>query len=167
MRTIKQTHSHTIKRASEVIGTIPFSKVTMKLQAIAAVSNCTISKVSEVFNVNNQTIKFWIRSFEEHGIAGLETKAKNPRKPKLTNDQKEQIKRAIENDPNLTMKALRLMALKEFNVEMSLVGIWKNVKKMNFSHIAPRPLHYKQDKQKLEEFKKNSQPKLLSKKTKK
>jgi transposase len=65
------------------------------------------------------------------------------------------------------MKALRLMALKEFNVEMSLVGIWKNVKKMNFSHIAPRPLHYKQDKQKLEEFKKNSQPKLLSKKTKK
>jgi transposase len=166
MHTIKQTHSEAIKRASEIITTIPFSKVTMKLQAIAAVSNCTISKVSEVFNVTNQTIKFWIRSFEKYGIAGLETKAKNPRKPKLTDAQKEQIKRAIENDPNLTMKALKLMVLKEFKVEMSLVGIWKNVKKMNFSHITPRPLHYKQDKQKLEEFKKNSQPKSLSKKVK-
>ena len=114
----------------------------------------------------NQTIKFWIRSFEKHGIAGLETKAKNPRKPKLSDVQKEKIKLMIENDPNLTMKALKLIILKEFKVEMSLVGIWKNVKKMNFSHITARPLHYKQDKQKLEEFKKNSHPKFLLRKTK-
>lgn len=93
--------------AAEAIGTIPFSKVTMKLQAISAVSHCTILKVSEVFNVTNQTIKFWIRSFEKYGIKGLETKVKNPRKPKLTIEQKEQIKLWIENDPNLSMKAVR------------------------------------------------------------
>ena len=48
------------------------------------------------------------------------------------------------------------MIMKNFNVEISLVGVWKNVQKMNFSHITARSVHYKQNKEKLEEFKKNS-----------
>lgn len=35
-----------------------------------------------------------------------------------------------------------------------MVGIWKNVQKMDFDHITTRPVHCKQDKEKLEEFKK-------------
>jgi len=156
MKTIKQTHSHTIAEAARVIKTIPFSKATIKLQAIAAVSHSTINKVSEVFNIANTTLKFWIRTFEESGIEGLETRVKNPRKPKLDLVQKEQIRSWIEANPNVTMKKLQSMIKKNFNIEISLVGIWKNVQKMDFSHITARSVHYKQDKEKLEEFKKNS-----------
>lgn len=101
-------------------------------------------------------MKFWIRTFEKSGIEGLKSKVKNPRKPKLSQIQKEQIKSWIESDPNITMKKLKSMIKKNFNIEISLVGIWKNVQQMNFSHITARSVHYKQNKEKLEEFKKNS-----------
>jgi hypothetical protein len=58
MKTIKQTHRHTILKATRVLKTIPFSKAAVKLQAISAVSHSTIKKVSEVFNVANTTLKF-------------------------------------------------------------------------------------------------------------
>jgi transposase len=86
----------------------------------------------------------------------LESKVKNPKKPKLDQAQKEQVRSWIEIDPNITMKKLKFMIMKNFNVEISLVGIWKNVQKMDFSHITARSVHHKQDKEKLEEFKKNS-----------
>ncbi len=154
MKTIKQTHKHTILEAARVVKTIPFSKVTIKLQAISAVSHSTINKVSEVFNIANTTLKFWIRTFEESGIEGLESKVKNPKKPKLDQDQKKQIRSWIESDPNVTMKKLKSMIKKSFNIEISLVGVWKNIQKMGFAHITARSVHYKQDKEKLEEFKK-------------
>ena len=154
MKTIKQTHRHTILKAAKVIKTIPFSKTTIKLQVISAVSYSTINKVSEVFNIANTTLKFWIKTFEKSGIEGLESKVKNPRKPKLNQTQKEQIRSWIERDPNITMKKLKLMIMKNFNVEISLVGIWKNIQKMDFSHITAKSVHHKQDKEKLEEFKK-------------
>jgi len=156
MKTIKQTHRHTILKATRVLKTIPFSKATIKLQAISALSHSTIKKVSEVFNVANTTLKFWIRTFEKSGIEGLESKVKNPKKPKLDMAQKDQVRRWIETNPNVTMKQLKFMIRKNFNIEISLVGIWKNVQKMNFSHITARSVHYKQDKKKLEDFKKNS-----------
>lgn len=156
MKTIKQTHRHTILKATRVVKTIPFSKATIKLQAISALSHSTIKKVSEVFNIANTTLKFWIRTFEKSGIEGLESKVKNPKKPKLDMAQKDQVRRWIETNPNVTMKQLKFMIRKNFNIEISLVGIWKNVQKMNFSHITARSVHYKQDKKKLEDFKKNS-----------
>ena len=156
MKTIKQTHRHTILKATRVLKTIPFSKATIKLQAISALSHSTIKKVSEVFNVANTTLKFWIRTFEKSGIEGLESKVKNPKKPKLDMAQKDQVRRWIETNPNVTMKQLKFMIRKNFNIEISLVGIWKNVQKMDFSHITARSVHYKQDKKKLEDFKKNS-----------
>ena len=156
MKTIKQTHRHTILEAARVVKTIPFSKATIKLQAISAVSHSTINKVSEVFNIANTTLKFWIRTFEKSGIEGLQSKVKNPKKPKLDLAQKEQIRSWIESDPNVTMKKLKSEIKKNFNIEISLVGIWKNVQKMDFAHITARSVHYKQDKEKLKEFKKNS-----------
>jgi transposase len=156
MKTIRQTHGHAIVEAARVLKTIPFSKASVKLQAISAVSHSTINKVSEVFNVANTTLKFWIRTFEKSGIEGLESKVKNPKKPKLDMAQKDQVRSWIETNPNVTMKQLKFMIRKNFNIEISLVGIWKNVQKMDFSHITARSVHYKQDKEKLEEFKKNS-----------
>jgi protein-arginine kinase len=34
------------------------------------------------------------------------------------------------------------------------LDFWKNIQKMGFAHITARSVHYKQDKEKLEEFKK-------------
>jgi len=64
MKTIKQTHNC---RSGKGYKTIPFSKATIKLQAISAVSHSTINKVSEVFDVANTTLKFRIKTFEKIG----------------------------------------------------------------------------------------------------
>lgn len=154
--TIRNTHKEAINRAAELIKTIPFSKTTGKLTAISALSHSTIKKVSEVFNVTDDSIKSWLRAFDKKGLDGLKSKVKNPAKPKLNSDQKDQIELWLKKNPNLTMNAIRLKIADQFGVNMTLVGVWKNVKAMNLAHITARSVHYKQDKEKLEEFKKNT-----------
>ena len=78
------------------------------------------------------------------------------RKSKLNELHKRQVKSWVENDPNLTLKEIRLRIRNEFSVNISLSGLWYNLKKMNLSYITARPQHYKQDKEIFDEFKKNS-----------
>lgn len=101
MKTIKQTHKHTIAEAARVIKTIPFSKATIKLQAISAVSHSPINKVSEVFNIANTTLKFWIRTFEKSGIEGLESKVKNPKNQNLIKYKKSKSEAGLKATPIL------------------------------------------------------------------
>lgn len=156
MTTIRIKYKDTINRSIELIKSNPDIKLALKLKAIAALKNNNIKKVSEVFCVCDDTIKFWVRSFAEKGIDGLVVKVKNPRKPKLSEFHKEKIEGWIRKNPNLTLKELSLRIKSDFNIDISLPGLWKNLKKMNLSYITARPKHYMQDKVKFDEFKKNS-----------
>jgi transposase len=66
------------------------------------------------------------------------------------------IQKWLEKDPNLTIKKIRLLIKKEMKIEVSKSTIHRLIRKLGFSHITARPIHHKQDKEKLEEFKKNS-----------
>ncbi len=156
MTNLKQTYKDTIDKALNLIKLEPSNKAITKLIAISSLSNSSIKNVCEVFLITNKTIKSWVVAFDKEGIDGLKNKVKNPKKPKLNDHQKERVKSWLNDNPNLTLKFLKLKIKKEWGVDISLVGIWKNLKQMNFSHIIARPVHYKQDKEKPEEFKKNS-----------
>lgn len=155
MTTIRIKYKDAINNSVDLIKSNPDMKLALKLKAIAALKNNSIKKVSEVFCVCDDTIKFWVRSFAKSGIDGLITKVKNPRKPKLSDSHKKEIESWIKESPNLTLKEISLRIRGNFGIDISLPGLWKNIKKMNFSYITPRPKHYKQDKVKFDEFKKN------------
>lgn len=144
------------EKSHKLLKEIPFSKVSVKLKGILALKDNDISKVAKVLSVSRNSLKSWVRNFDAHGIEGLMPKAKNSRKSKLSDSNKEEIQKWINDNPNLTLKELSLMVKDKFGIDISLTGLWKNLKKMNLSYITARPRHFKQDKNKLDEFKKNS-----------
>ncbi|OAM06106.1 MAG: hypothetical protein TV41_04395 [Wolbachia endosymbiont of Dactylopius coccus] len=67
------------------------------------------------------------------------------------------IERWIEENPNITIKEAKIRILEEFGLNMGKSTVHREMQKMKFSYITPRPVHYKQDKESQEEFKKKSQ----------
>ena len=53
----------------------------------------------------------------------------------------------------ITEEVAKISSMK---IEVSKSTIHRLIRKLGFSHITSRPIHHKQDKEKLEEFKKNS-----------
>jgi transposase len=157
MATIPELNESLIAQSKQKLKEIPFSKVTVKLKAIAALENNSILKVAQVFSVQRNTIKSWIKNFNNNGVEGLELKIKSPRKSKLNNRQIEDLQAWIKNNQgNFTLLKIQKVIKERYGVEISHNGVWKMLKRLNYSHITARPVHYKQDKEKLEEFKKKS-----------
>ena len=91
MTTIPELNESLIAQSKQKLKEIPFSKVTIKLKAISALENNSILKVAQVFSVQRNTIKNWIKNFSNNGIKGLELKKRSPRKSKLNNKQIEDL----------------------------------------------------------------------------
>jgi len=157
MTRIKALRDNQIFEESErLLKEIPFSKISLKLKGIVAIKNNNISKVSEVLGVSRNSLKSWVKNFDKDGIEGLRPKKRRSKKPKLDENQKLEVKSWIDNNPNLTLKEIRLKINNIFSISISSSGLWYNLKKMNLSYITARPKHHMQDKVKLDEFKKNS-----------
>ncbi|MDH5647876.1 MAG: winged helix-turn-helix domain-containing protein [Anaplasmataceae bacterium] len=157
MTRIKALRDNQIFEESErLLKEIPFSKISIKLKGIVAIKNNNISKVSEVLGVSRNSLKSWVKNFDKDGIEGLRPKKRRSKKPKLDENQKLEVKSWIDNNPNLTLKEIRLKINNIFSISISSSGLWYNLKKMNLSYITARPKHHMQDKVKLDEFKKNS-----------
>jgi transposase len=157
MATIPELNKSLINKSKQKLKEIPFSKITIKLKAISALENNSILNVSQVFSVQRNTIKSWIRNFNNNGIKGLESKTKNPRKSKLNDGQIKDLQDLIKsNHGNLTLLKIQKIIKEKYGIKISHNGVWKMLKRLNYSHITARPKHYKQDKEKLEQFKKNS-----------
>ena len=130
--------------------------VSRKLQAIKSAKEHGISKVADIFGVSRVAIMAWIRDFSELGIDGLKIKAGRGRKSILLNEEVEKVKEWIKEDPNLTIKAIRLKIKELFNKNLSTGATHNLLKKQNLSYITPRPSHYKKDDSSHGEFKKKS-----------
>ena len=135
------------EKSDKLLKEIPFSKISVKLKGIIAMKDNDISKVAKIFGVSRNTLKNWARNFDLYGIDGLRSKERKSRRPKLNEIQKQQVKSWIDINPNLTLKELKLKISKEFSINISLSGLWYNLKGMNLSYITARPKHYKQDQE--------------------
>lgn len=157
MATIPELNKALINRSKQNLKELPFSKVTIKLKAIVALENNSIVKVAQVFSVQRNTIKSWIRSFSNNGVEGLELKPKKSRKPKLDDKQMKDLQSWIsDNQGNFTISKIQKLIEERYGKKISLNGAWKLLKRLNYTHITARPVHYKQNKEELDDFKKNS-----------
>ena len=68
MTTIRIKYKDAIDSSIELIKSNPDIKLALKLKAIAVLKNNNIKKVSEVFCVCDDTIKFWVKSFATNGL---------------------------------------------------------------------------------------------------
>lgn len=131
-------------------------EIRRKLQAIVSAKKYGILQVSKIYNISRDTLMRWISKFKQGGSKAFAVQAGRGVKPKLNCEQQEQIQNVItEEGANLTAKKLKVIIEEMFSIGVSKSTANRLMHKLSFSYITPRPVHYKQDKEKQEEFKKN------------
>ncbi len=157
MARITEINEQVIGAAKLALKGLGFSRLSIKLKAISALENNSISKVSEVFDITRNTLKSWVKAFSSEGISGLEAKPKKTKTHKLNSLQKEWLIGLVKDyKKNWNLEQLRAEILRVHGVEVSTTTISRTLKRLGFSYITPRPQHYKQKPEELQKFKKKS-----------
>jgi transposase len=130
--------------------------VVRKLEAIIAACKHGISCVARVYDVTDTTLRSWIRHFLEDETEHLKAPPSRRRKSILNDDDRTVISGLIKENPQLTGAILCQKVLENLGKKVSPATMYRELKKLGFSHITPRPQHHKQDKEKVEAFKKTS-----------
>jgi len=134
-----------------------------RLLSLAAVLDGMSRKAAaEIGAMDRQTLCDWAHRYNEKGPEGLiNAKAPGPR-PKLSPEQKQELKRIVEAGPDPATDGVvrwRCVDLKgvikeRFDVDLDEVSIGRALKELGFAHVSPRPRYPKQDPQVIEAFKK-------------
>ena len=141
-----------------------------RLLALAAVyDGKDREEAARIGGMDRQTLRDWVHRFNQCGVDGL-INAKSPgRRPKLSQEQMEELGRLVEAGPDPEKDGVtrwRCVDLKRllgarFAVDLSEVSLGRILKKLGFSHISARPRHPKQDPQAIASFKKVFRPACL------
>ena len=128
----------------------------IRLRAIVSAKEYGVGVVAKIFNVDTNTIRAWAKNFQSNELDGLEYKSGRGRKSNLSQEHLNIIAEQVKQDSSITIVKI-VMKLKElYNVDTSRSAVHRALKKLNFSHISPRPKHYKKDEKLGIEFKKKS-----------
>jgi transposase len=127
-----------------------------KLKAIMASYKHGAKKVSEILDVDITSIYKWTIKLDREGYRSLINQAKHQDGIKLKKIHKERIRKWLEKDPNISITDIKEKIKNQFNIDLSKSTIHRAMKDSGFSYITPRKNHYKQDKEKVENFKKKS-----------
>lgn len=136
-----------------------------RLLSLAAVlAGMSREAAAAIGAMDRQTLRDWVHRFNEKGPEGLiNAKAPGPT-PKLSLEQKEELRRIVEAHPDPDKDGvvrwrcvdLRRIIQERFDVDLDEVSIGRALKQLGFSHLSPRPQHPKQDPEVAEAFKKTS-----------
>jgi transposase len=130
--------------------------ISRKLEAIIAACKYGISEVAGVYDVTRSTLLFWIKNFKATQLEHLKAPPSRRRKSILSNSDRDAIKNIIEENPQVTINFLVQKVSEFFGKKISKSSMHREIQKMKYSYITPRPQHYKQDKEKVDTFKKTS-----------
>jgi len=75
---------------------------------------------------------------------------------KLNKERMLEVKSWVASDPSITSRALMIRIKEFYDIDVSITTAYRIIKRLNYSYITPRPTHYKQNKDRVEEFKKKS-----------
>jgi len=127
-----------------------------KLKAIMAAYKHGSKKVLEILDIDITSIYKWTKKLDREGYKSLINQAKHREGIKLKNIHKKKIKEWLEKNPNISIIALKKKIKNQFDIEISKSTVHRAMKDSGFSYITPRKNHYKQDREKVENFKKKS-----------
>ncbi len=132
------------------------SEVGRRLQAIISAKYHGILKVALIFGITRPTLMKWIADFEKESVSGLLVKKGRGRKKIFTKDHENKIHEILKKNHNITAKELQKVIKRNMSINVGIATVYRLIHKLGFSYITPRKNHYKQDKERVEEFKKKS-----------
>ncbi|WP_410543075.1 IS630 family transposase [Wolbachia endosymbiont of Tetranychus urticae] len=145
-----------VKSAKEMLKRVRNNAyVAKKLNAVIAAKKHSITAVAKICCISRKAITTWIKHIKFGREEKLFAPPQRRRKTTLNQSQLERIELWIEENPNITIREMRIRIQERFGLNISKSAIHRNMQRMKFSYITPRPVHSGQDKNKQEEFKKN------------
>src|ERR1035437_6652040 len=114
--------------------------------------------------MDRQTLRDWLHRYNADGLAGLTDRPRPGRQPRLTEAERSEVAKWVEDGPDLKTDGvvrwrcadLRDRIASKFNVHLHERSVGKLLKKLNFSSMSVRPLHPQSDLEAQEAFKKTS-----------
>jgi transposase len=138
-----------------------------RLLAIAAVrEGASRTEAARIGGMDRQTLRDWVIRFNEKGPGGL-INVPSPGGPaKLADAHKAFLARIVEEGPVPAIHGvvrwracdLIMQVHEEFGLSVSDHTIYRALKELGFAHLSVRPKAYKQDAEKIDEFKKKTLP---------
>jgi transposase len=138
-----------------------------RLLAIAAIyDGMDREEAARIGGMDRQTLRDWVHRFNAHGPDGLINIKPTGRPPRLSAEQKEELRQLVEAGPDPQRDGVvrwRCVDLKRvlgerFGVDLSEVRLGRVLKDLGFSHISARARHPAQDPQAIAAFKKTFPP---------
>jgi transposase len=141
-----------------------------RLLALAAVyDGKDRAEAARIGAMDRQTLRDWAHRLNKDGPDGLVDGKRPGRPPKLSVEQKQELKKIVELGPDKEKDGvsrwrcvdLRRVIKQRFEIDVDEVTIGRVLKELGFSHISARPKHPEQDKEAIAAFKKTSWRPLL------
>jgi transposase len=138
-----------------------------RLLSLAAVRDgMSRQDAAKIGGMDRQTLRDWVHRFNEKGPAGLINGKAPGAVPKLSAEQKQELKGIVETGPDPVRDGvvrwrcvdLKRVIKERFDVDLDEVSIGRVLKELGFAHVSPRPRHPKPDPQAIEAFKKTFRP---------
>jgi transposase len=155
-RSSKLVDSELISKASSGLKLMGnYGKVSVKLKALIACGENSITDVSKVFGVSRYTLNEWIKTLKNGEVSDLEIKQGRGREAIVPELHYPTIKSWLTRNPQLTTDEVRDMIGKNLGIDIGRTATYNLIKKLGLSYITPRPSHHKKDTSTHEAFKKN------------
>jgi transposase len=110
-------------------------------------------QAAEKCGMDQQTLRDWVHRYDEGGVAGLRSRSSPGRAPRLTPEQKAELRALVvagpdpERDKVVRWRCVDLRAevARRFGVELreSTIGEWRH--QLGLTRLQPRPYHPKRD----------------------
>lgn len=119
-----------------------------------AMKNNSLNQIVKLLDRSRGSVKKWIRNYNNNGLNGLLEQKKTIRKTKLLECHKEDFIARVCRGPtkedklqSFALVNIKEILLQEYQVQYSISGTAKLLKKLKISYTKPRPLHPKTDKE--------------------
>lgn len=133
-----------------------YGKLSIKLKAVIACGDNSITQVSKIFNISRFTLNEWIKSVKIGGVSDLCLKPGRGRDAIVPESYHQEIKDWLLKDSQLTTDNVMAMIKNKFDLNIGRTATYNLIKKLGLSYITPRPSHYKKDESLHDTFKKTS-----------
>lgn len=136
-----------------------------RLLALAAIRDgMSRTAAAKIGGMDRQTLCDWVHAYNDHGIEGLINETSPGRPPKLSSEQKAEIKALVEKGPDPATDGvvrwrcidLARIAKSRFGVSVDEDTIGRLLRELGFSRISARPKHPEQLGGAVDTFKKTS-----------
>jgi transposase len=141
------------------------SRIACRILAIAHVlDGASRAEAAAACGMDRQTLRDWVHRYNAEGISGLSDAPRSGRPPALSPDQLKDFKELVVAGPDPERHGvvrwrcvdLRSEIAVRYQVTVHERTVGKLLRKLNLSHVQPRPYHPKRDLAAQEAFKKTS-----------